>query len=147
MGRDGARGRGGASLARALRMIESDPDADVAALARAAGLSPSHFNHFFRTATGLSPRDAIGEARLWRARRVIEETDESITQPALAAGYADGAHMARDFKTWLHAAPPWRFGGGRDVCDDHSLRIATGRDRAASTLPVRNESALTRRWW
>lgn len=98
-------GLGTVALNRALRMIESDPLADVAALAAATGLSRPQFTRLFRAATGQSPGKALGQARLDRALAMIARTDTPMTQIALEAGYADSAHLARDVRARIGMSP------------------------------------------
>lgn len=66
-------------------------------------LSPSRLRHLFVEEVGLPFRTFV----LWeRLRRVIETIGtESLTQIALAAGFADAAHMTRTFRRMLGFAP------------------------------------------
>jgi len=72
-------------------------------VARELHLSPSRLRHLFVEEVGLPFRTFV----LWeRLRRVIETIGtESLTQIALAAGFADAAHMTRTFRRMLGFAP------------------------------------------
>ncbi len=75
------------AVARACRLIEGaeEPPA-LAALARAAALSPFHFHRVFKGVTGVTPK-AYAEAV--RARRLAAHlpTTATVTEAAYAAGY------------------------------------------------------------
>jgi AraC-like DNA-binding protein len=69
----------------------------VAALAQAAGLSASRFQHLFAAEIGVPYR----RYRAWeRMRAAIREVlrGANLTGAAHAAGYTDQAHFAHDFK-------------------------------------------------
>lgn len=72
-------------------------------VARELHLSPSRLRHLFVEEVGLPFRTFV----LWeRLRRVIETIGtESLTRIALAAGFADAAHMTRTFRRMLGFAP------------------------------------------
>jgi AraC-like DNA-binding protein len=69
----------------------------VADFSRAAGLSPSHFQHLFTQEIGVPFR----RYRIWQRLRaaIAEIVDGSnFTQAAHVAGFYDQAHFARDFR-------------------------------------------------
>lgn len=69
----------------------------VAALAEAAGLSPSRFAAIFRRDTGIPLRAFVLWARVQRAVEVVA-AGHSFTDAALMAGFADAAHLSRTFR-------------------------------------------------
>lgn len=78
-------------------------------LARIAGRHPTHLARAFREATGIS----IGEYR--RRRRLVELTlslrctRDSLANLAQTHGYADQAHMSREFRRFAGSPPgSWR---------------------------------------
>ena len=79
-------------------------------LAQTAGLSLRQLQRLFRDYVGASPKWVIRRNRLQEAALRIERGD-SMSLAALAAdlGYADQAHLARDFKSVVGKSPS-RFG-------------------------------------
>jgi AraC-like DNA-binding protein len=59
---------------------------DVAALARAARLSPAHFSREFRRAFGESPHQYLLTRRLERAAALLRTTDRSVADICLTVG-------------------------------------------------------------
>jgi AraC-like DNA-binding protein len=59
---------------------------DVAALARAARLSPAHFSREFRRAFGETPHQYLLTRRLERAAALLRNTDRSVADICLAVG-------------------------------------------------------------
>ena len=81
------------------------------AAARVAGLSPDHFGEVFRSAVGCTPHQYLVQCRLRHARRLIasEGHRRSLAEIALAAGFADQAHLTRHFQRVFGQAPGhWR---------------------------------------
>ena len=76
----------------------------VAALALAAGLSPSRFQHLFKSATGVPFR----RFRIWirlRAALAAAQRGVSLIDAAHAAGFASSAHLSTAFKAMFGLAP------------------------------------------
>jgi len=59
---------------------------DVAALARAAHLSPAHFSREFRRAFGETPHQYLLTRRLERAAALLRNTDRSVADICLDVG-------------------------------------------------------------
>src|SRR3954464_3251304 len=59
---------------------------DVAALARAAHLSPAHFSREFRRAFGETPHQYLLTRRMERAAALLRNTDRSIADVCLTVG-------------------------------------------------------------
>ena len=78
---------------------------DLAAIASAAGLSPSYFARQFRTTTGTAPHQYLMRLRIERAQRLLSETDSPVVEIALACGFANQEHLTRLFKR-RHAVAP-----------------------------------------
>lgn len=78
--------------------------ASVAAVERSLGLSPRVFIARFRGRSGLTPSRF---ARIARFQRLLDETNGTLPWAQLAArhGYADQAHMIRDFKELAGVTP------------------------------------------
>ena len=59
---------------------------DVAAMARAARLSPAHFSREFRRAFGETPHRYLLTRRLERAAALLRTTDRSVADICMAVG-------------------------------------------------------------
>lgn len=70
-----------------------------------ADLSADHFSRLFRVQTGISFRRYAIDARLERARHLVEETTLAIGEIALAMGYDDVFLFSRQFKARYGVAP------------------------------------------
>lgn len=86
-------------VARALDRMRETPDSanSLEALAMAAGLSSSRFRHLFKATTGLPLR----RYRLWtRMFAAIQaaEGGATLTEAALASGFASSAHFSAAFR-------------------------------------------------
>jgi len=82
--------------------------------AAATGLSPSHFMHWFREASGLSFRAFVRWLRLQRAVRTLA-TGATLTEAAHLAGFADSAHLSRTFVATF-GVPPAPLRSAHIVC-------------------------------
>lgn len=92
---------------RAQWLIDADPAADhtVAALAAQVALSPSRFAHLFAAQTGRSPMQAVCQARLTHAARLLDTTELDVAQVAAASGFADAFHFSRQFRHHTGLSP------------------------------------------
>ncbi len=70
---------------------------DVAALARAAHLSPAHFSRTFRQAFGETPHQYLLTRRLERAAALLRGTDHSITRICLEVGLTSVGSFTTSF--------------------------------------------------
>jgi AraC family transcriptional regulator len=100
-----------AQLRRVWKLVEArlgDSELAVEDLARAAGMSPSHFSRQFRAAVGVSPYRYLLRRRVERARDMLVAGSHRLGDIALAVGFADQAHFSRAFKQLL-GMPPRAF--------------------------------------
>jgi AraC-like DNA-binding protein len=101
--------------AELVKRITEDPGLQrVAQLAEASGLSERKLQRLFSDYVGVSPKWVMRRARLHEAaRRVEADGPASVDWAVLAAdlGYADQAHLTRDFTATL-GVPPTRYAGG-----------------------------------
>jgi AraC-like DNA-binding protein len=74
-----------------------DENVSVSDLADVAGLSPSHFRRGFHREVGSSPRDYVTQMRLERAKRLLAETDRTITEMAFELGFSTSAYFTAVF--------------------------------------------------
>jgi len=78
----------------------------VAELSDALHLSPRTLERAFQERLGLSPRTFRRILRLQRALETLRsEPSRSLAELALASGYADHAHLTREFRDLLGRAP------------------------------------------
>ncbi|MGW5185705.1 GlxA family transcriptional regulator [Streptomyces cyaneofuscatus] len=75
------------------------------AIAARARLSPRHFARAFRAETGTTPGRYVDRVRLEHARRLLEDTSDSVEQVARASGYGTPEAMRRAFVKALATAP------------------------------------------
>jgi len=74
-----------------------DENVSVSDLADVAGLSASHFRRGFHREVGSSPRDYVTQMRLERAKRLLAETDHTITEMAFELGFSTSAYFTAVF--------------------------------------------------
>ncbi|MCM2370527.1 AraC family transcriptional regulator [Aporhodopirellula aestuarii] len=74
-------------------------------LAKMAGLSSSQFERRFRHAFGSSPRQYLLRVRIENSSRLLIETEQTISQIALACGFFDHAHFSRSFRRIMSTSP------------------------------------------
>jgi AraC-like DNA-binding protein len=114
-----ARALDGAAMTAVFTILRSDGQAAIAALPDMVGLSARQFRRRFRSAVELSAKEL---ARLRRVRGsaavVVGDPDGSWTDVAAARGFADQAHLSREFRR-LTGLPPGAF-------QRHIRRIAHG---------------------
>jgi AraC-like DNA-binding protein len=92
--------------ALASRSAGGSAPARVAAVQQASGYSPRHFIALFRSAVGLTPKHYFRIRRFNDAVRSMATGDEQgLGGIAAAAGYADQAHLTREFREFAGVAP------------------------------------------
>lgn len=80
--------------------------ADLAAVAR---LSRFHFARAFRAETGLTPHAYVTHRRVERAKRLMLDQGASLSNIALASGFAHQAHFTNAFRRVVGTTPGrWR---------------------------------------
>src|SRR5262249_22175649 len=100
---------------RVLRRLHDHIDANidqrisVEALARLANLSVCYFVRAFKQSVGVTPHDYLIRRRVERAMELLSDTDLSLSEIALAAGFADQSHCARRVRQHVRMSP-------RDYC-------------------------------
>lgn len=77
----------------AIRHVDS-----VGALARASGLSPRQLQRIFARETGMPPRSYLRLLRFREAVAGVQGNASGLADMAAASGYADQAHMTREFR-------------------------------------------------
>jgi AraC family transcriptional regulator len=74
-------------------------------LASVAGISRFHFSRPFRESMGISPIKYVERSRLEAARRMIVSGRQTLSQIAIATGFADQSHFTRRFKRHFAMTP------------------------------------------
>jgi AraC-like DNA-binding protein len=77
----------------------------VDALAAERGMSRSHFTHYFRARTGLSPARFMTEVRIQEAARDLVATRAPMKQIANEWGFANANHFGKVFRRFQHQSP------------------------------------------
>jgi AraC family transcriptional regulator len=96
---------------RVLRRLRDHIDANidqrisVKALARLANLSVCYFVRAFKQSVGVTPHDYLVRKRVERTMELLAATDLSLSEIALAAGFADQSHCARRFRQHVGMSP------------------------------------------
>jgi len=66
-------------------------------LAQAVALSPGHFAHAFRAATGVTPHRYVVERRVETAKALLLQSDLPITEIAQRIGCSSHSHFSVQF--------------------------------------------------
>ncbi|WP_425405050.1 GlxA family transcriptional regulator [Hwanghaeella sp.] len=100
-------GAGSPNLTAAIAVMERNLEAPlpIGALARRVGISVRELERLFRRWLETTPAAYYRELRLRRARALLQQTEQPITEIALGNGFADAAHFSRAFKA-LFGHPP-----------------------------------------
>jgi AraC-like DNA-binding protein len=78
-------------------------------IAKACGLSVSHFSRAFRRSTGLAPHTWLLQVRVEAAKSMLRQREASLSMIALACGFADQSHFTRVFTRRVGLSPgAWR---------------------------------------
>ncbi|WP_428924772.1 helix-turn-helix domain-containing protein [Marinibacterium sp. SX1] len=98
-------------LARAKEMIDAQLDGNlqVAQIARACRLSPSHFARAFKLSAGMPPHQWMMRRRIDKAMSLMRGTALPLSDVALACGFTDQSHFTRIFSRSVGMSPgSWR---------------------------------------
>ena len=96
---------------RVLRRLRDHIDANidqrisVEVLARLANLSVCYFVRAFKQSVGVTPHDYLIRRRVERTMELLSGTELSLSEIALAAGFADQSHCARRFRQHVGMSP------------------------------------------
>jgi AraC-like DNA-binding protein len=94
-------------LARALEFIQEHLAGDLRRedVARAAGLSPSHFSHLMRAKTNWSFTELLTRLRVDHACHLLAHTELGLVQIALECGFGDQSYFTRVFRRRISQTP------------------------------------------
>ena len=112
-------------LLRAKDLIDAryrDP-LDVAALARAAHVSPAHFSREFKGAFGETPHQYLLTRRLERAAELLRNTDHSVAEICFSVGLNSVGSFTTSFGNTFGVSPT-AYRGAHPPASDR-VRIPT----------------------
>ncbi|HUI59969.1 MAG TPA: AraC family transcriptional regulator [Steroidobacteraceae bacterium] len=98
-------------LRRAKELLTANLDGalSVREIARECGVSVSHFSRAFRVSAGMAPHSWLLGRRVERARSLLPNRRLSLSEVALACGFADQSHFTRIFTREVGVSPgTWR---------------------------------------
>src|SRR5262245_6465147 len=131
----GVRGRLAPWLERRAKDImraHLDGALSIAQLAAECGLSRSHFARSFKRTTGTPPHRWLLAQRIAKATELLLKSESSITDIALACGFADQSHFTRIFVASVGMSPgAWR-----------RVRKAWKAQQATRELPNPRQAAI-----
>jgi transcriptional regulator GlxA family with amidase domain len=113
---------------------------DVAALARAALMSPAHFSRQFRAAYGETPYAYLMTRRIERAKALLRRGDLSVTEVCFAVGCTSLGSFSARF-TELAGETPTAYRAG----DHDALASVPGCIARELTRPVRKRAGSEKR--
>lgn len=95
------------TVARALRLIDAGAldRGSVAALADRLGISPRHLARLFDRYVGASPQQVAKTRRVQRAKRLLDTSDDTMTETAFRAGFRSVRRFNAAFVE-LYGRPP-----------------------------------------
>jgi AraC family transcriptional regulator len=77
----------------------------LAAIANSVGVHPTHLARVFRRSYGCTAGEYVRRLRIDFACREISQTDNSLTEIAITAGFYDQGHFSRTFKQMIGLTP------------------------------------------
>lgn len=95
------------SFKNAIQYIENNYAGHIslADLAKAAGMTPKYFCHFFYNITQKTPIEYLNYYRIERACESLILSDSSITDIAFDCGFNDVSYFAKTFKKYTETTP------------------------------------------
>lgn len=105
-----------ALAATALKALETSPTLRIGMLAQSLDITPRTLERRVTMATGLPPATLRRVMRFRRSFRLLESTPRgSWAGAAIRSGYADQAHLIRDFRQFAGASPSEFFQAEPDL--------------------------------
>ncbi|WP_216853078.1 helix-turn-helix domain-containing protein [Phytoactinopolyspora halotolerans] len=78
---------------------------DIAALARSASVSPTHFSRSFKAAFGETPHQYLMSRRMERAKALLRVGELSVTEVCLAVGFTSLGSFSTQFRRFVGESP------------------------------------------
>jgi AraC-like DNA-binding protein len=96
-----------AQIARAVDLMHScyQDELSLDDLARAAAMSRYHFLRSFKAQVGITPHGYLQQVRLRTAASLLQASSRSITEIALACGFASSSRFSAAFRRFYQCSP------------------------------------------
>lgn len=110
-------------VARAHALMEERIEEPIscADIAQIVGVSVRHLQRLFRARLGRGMEATYRELRLAKAHQLVQQTDMSLTEVAIASGFSSLEVFSRTYRTRFGVAPSRDRGQSLDVTVYHSL--------------------------
>jgi len=82
-------------------LLQEGEGEKLEALSARYGISAGHFRRLFRAALGSNPKSDLKDWRLAKAVLAVIERQQSVTEVAMAYGYASPSHFSNEVKKTL----------------------------------------------
>ncbi len=82
-----------------------DQDIKLSDLARLLDMSQFHFSRLFKQSIGMSPYQYLIQQRVERAKRLLKQTDQFISDIALDCGFNSHSHLSKQFRQLTGMTP------------------------------------------
>lgn len=95
------------SLEAALKYIENNYNQKLTldSVAEYVHLHPQYFSKYFKKEIGFTFTDYVSKLRIEKAKRLLSNTDKTITQISLEIGYIDPAYFSKVFAKFENKSP------------------------------------------
>ena len=126
------------AVSKACRLIETaEQTPSLEGLAKAVGLSPSHFHRMFKAATGVTPRSYAAARRAARVRDALA-TNETVAGAIHHAGFESSGRFYASSNARLGMTPSrYRAGGPQE-----ELRFAIGQSSLGAILVASSDKGV-----
>jgi AraC family transcriptional regulator len=87
-------------LSQTIEYIQAHLSEDISLndIANELGMSQYYFCHLFKRSTGISPHQFLIRQRVEQAKRLLRQSERTVTAIALDCGFANQSHFARYFR-------------------------------------------------
>ena len=90
---------------KAIKYMEKNRAFDLAAVSENMGISKEHFCRIFKQYTGYRPSEYMNILKIQKAKTLIRETDKSIGEIAVEAGFESQSYFGMLFKKHMGMTP------------------------------------------